>query len=507
MSNHRIQGINGSQEEEKNQSGKFLLARSRSGFRRLRIPIFAKLAAISSLLLFLVSSTISFSMLKKEKKQFTDQLINLGVSMARITAGNASDKLLGEEDLALFKLVNDIADNDQVIYALITNEKDIIRAHSDMEELDRGYSPPRGLTFIKKGRDVKVASFVQDEEEILFFEKPITYQKLEVGKVRLAISQREIIQNIRLAKLFIWVLTIIIILLGILLSLGLSMYISRPINKLRESTKALGQGDFDHRVKIPRNDELGDLGSAFNKMAEDLADKEKMQESFGRYVTPEIVDMIMEDPDNPWMKGSRVEATVLFVDIRGFTSLSEEKEPEVIVELLNDYFSRITETVIKHGGHLNKFVGDAAMAVFGTPVPNSEHAEAAVKAALDIQREIASLDRTKLDGTLKIEFLPYKVGVGINSGEVVAGNLGSQKRMEYTVIGDNVNVASRLTSLAEEGEILISKRTYELFKNKNGLRVEERGAVPVKGRKMELTIFNVLGLDEDQYEGRRQEAV
>ena len=261
-------------------------------------------------------------------------------------------------------------------------------------------------------------------------------------------------------------------------------------------------GNFDHRVSINRNDELGDLGSAFNKMAEDLALKEKIKDSFGRYVTPEIVDLILANPDNQWMKGSEVEATVLFVDIRGFTTLSEDKEPESIVELLNDYFARVTDIVVRHGGHINKFVGDGAMAVFGTPVPTPQHAEAAVIAALDIQEEIARLDREK-----KMEDVAIQVGIGVNSGAMVAGNLGSQRKMEYTVIGDNVNVASRLTSRAKAGEILISRQTYELIENKNNLKIEKRRIALVKGRKMKIAIFNVLSLEEDQNGDGRQEAV
>jgi adenylate cyclase len=298
------------------------------------------------------------------------------------------------------------------------------------------------------------------------------------------------------------VLTLIITFLGILLSLGLGMYISRPIKKLRESTKAFGRGHFDHRVSIKRNDELGDLGSSFNKMAEDLALKEKIQDSFGRYVTPEIVEMILENPDTQWMKGSKVEATVLFVDLRGFTTLSEDKKPEWIIELLNDYFTRVTDSVIKHGGHIDKFVGDEAMAVFGTPVHHPNHAEASVRAALDIRESIASLDRETRWGSVKIQ-----VGIGINSGEMVTGNLGSRKRMEYTVIGDNVNVASGITSLAKAGEILISRQTYELIEDKNSFKVEGRGNVPVKGRKMEIAILNVLSLNGDQYAGVKQETV
>ena len=470
--------------------------------RSLRIPIFIKLTALSTLLIFVVISTISFSMLSKQKKQFTGQLVSLGESMVSIAASNAPDKLLGGEDLALFQLVNNIAQNDQVIYAIITDENDIIKAHSNIEEVNKAYSPPKNIMFLNKTSVAKVSSFIQGGEEILFFEKPITYQKLNVGKVRLAISQKKILQNIRNAKIFILVLTVIIIILGILLSLGLSRYFSNPIMKLRESTKALGMGNFDHRVSINRNDELGDLGSAFNKMAEDLALKEKIKDSFGRYVTPEIVDLILANPDNQWMKGSEVEATVLFVDIRGFTTLSEDKEPESIVELLNDYFARVTDIVVKHGGHINKFVGDGAMAVFGTPVPTPQHAEAAVMAALDIQEEIARLDREK-----KMEDVAIQVGIGVNSGAMVAGNLGSQRKMEYTVIGDNVNVASRLTSRAKAGEILISRQTYELIKNKNSLKIEKRRIASVKGRKMKIAIFNVLSLEEDQNGDGRQEAV
>jgi adenylate cyclase len=142
------------------------------------------------------------------------------------------------------------------------------------------------------------------------------------------------------------------------------------------------------------------------------------------------------------------------------------------------------------------------MAVFGTPVPTPQHAEAAVMAALDIQEEIARLDREK-----KMEDVAIQVGIGVNSGAMVAGNLGSQRKMEYTVIGDNVNVASRLTSRAKAGEILISRQTYELIKNKNSLKIEKRRIVSVKGRKMKIAIFNVLSLEEDQNGDGRQEAV
>jgi adenylate cyclase len=163
--------------------------------------------------------------------------------------------------------------------------------------------------------------------------------------------------------------------------------------------------------------------------------------------------------------------------------------------MLNDHFTRVTDIVIRHGGHLNKFVGDEAMIVFGTPAPNLQHAEAAVRAALDIQAEIARINRE-----MKTGHVSFEVGIGINSGEIVAGNLGSPKRMEYTVIGDNVNVASRLTALAKGGEILISKQTFESIEDNSRLTVIDRGKVSVKGKKLEITIYNVMRLDEGKHE-------
>ena len=468
----------------------------RKGVRRskaLRIPIFIKLAALSTLLIFIVIATISLSMLARQKKQFAAQLINLGESLVRVVASNAGDKLLGDEDLALFQLVDDIAHNDQVIYALIVDKKNTIKAHSRIDAVNKPFFSPNSIRDVKRENDVITRIIIHAGAEALFFEKPIIYQKLKVGTVYLSISQVKVLQNIRKAKGFLWMLTGIITVLGILLSLVLSMYFSRPIRSLGEGAKALGLGNFSNRVSIKRNDEFGDLAIAFNRMAEDLKLTEIIKNSFGRYVTPEIVERIIANPDNQWMKGSKVDVSVLFVDIRGFTGLSENKDPERIVEMLNDYFTCVYDAVINYGGHINKFVGDEAMVIFGAPVSNPRHAEDAVRAALEIHKEILKLNRVKRTGSENIQ-----VGVGINSGEMVAGNLGSPMRMEYTVIGDNVNIASRLTSRAKAGEILIGSSTHDLIKDTGVFQVKNRGRVSVKGRDKKVGTFNIIALNEGQ---------
>lgn len=464
--------------------------------KRLRIPIFLKLACMFMLLILFIVSSLSFFILGRQKAQFLDQMIDLGMSTVRITANNAADKLLGEEEVALFQLVNDIAQNEAFLFAVITDHRNIIRAHSRIDKVGKTYTAPASLGAVKEEKGVRSSLIAYRGNEVLYLEMPIEYQNLTIGEVRLAISQEGIQKNIQKAKLFILMLTIGIIVVGIFVSLGLSMYFSHPIKKLGASTRAVGAGEFNYRVKINRNDEFGDLAYAFNRMAEDLELNEKIKGSFGRYVTPEIVDMIVANPDNQWMKGAKVEASVLFVDIRGFTSMAEDEAPERIVELLNDYFTRITEIVIKFGGHLNKFMGDEAMAVFGAPAPNPRHGEAAVMAALEVREEIERFNSEKGKSDLIIQ-----VGIGVNSGEMVAGNLGSQKRMEYTMVGDNVNVASRLTSLAKPGEILISKRTYDSIGTGQKPIIKTKGRVPIRGRRMEIEVFSLLGLEEGSRDG------
>ncbi|MBN1831976.1 MAG: HAMP domain-containing protein [Deltaproteobacteria bacterium] len=463
--------------------------------RPFRIPIFIKLATLFTLVILLVISAISYSMLKKQKEQFIEQLMDLGQSMIRIVADNAPDKLLGEEDLALFGLVNDIAETEQIVYADIIDGQGMVRAHSRINEAGKPYVPLKKTHIVEKEDGLIISRIVDEEEERLFFEAPITFQNLRVGEVHITISQKDLQENIRESTNSVLVLTGIILCLGVLLCLGLSAYFSSPIRKLGEMTKALGMGRFDHRVRINRNDEFGDLGSSFNRMAEDLEIKEKIKDSFGQYVTPEVVDMILNNPE--MTNGSIIEATVLFVDIRGFTTLSEGKPPGLIVDLLNEYFTRVTEVVNKNKGHINKFAGDEAVAVFGAPLPHPHHALNAVKAALGIQQEMEKLNREK-----SMEDISLEAGVGINSGEMVAGSIGSEEKREYTVIGDSVNVSSRLTSLAKGGEILMSRQTYELI-GKDKVMVEPQGEVSVKGRKEVVGVFRVLGLKEEQ-NGRTQ---
>src|SRR6185503_428670 len=224
------------------------------------------------------------------------------------------------------------------------------------------------------------------------------------------------------------IVTLAMVVVGVLGAIGLSNLLSRPIFRLVRGTRAIADGDFNVALPVTSRDELGTLTESFNQMARSLREKEMIKHAFTRYVAREVVEEILKDPEHMVLTGERREATVLFCDIRGFTPLSERLSPEEVVSLLNEFYTLMIETVFKHDGTLDKFLGDAVMAVFGAPIAHPDHAARAVMTALDMRRAIGELAARRRAAGLD----PFEVGIGVSLGEVVAGTFGTEERMEYT---------------------------------------------------------------------------
>ncbi len=218
---------------------------------------------------------------------------------------------------------------------------------------------------------------------------------------------------------------------------------------------------------------------------EDITKEKRMKSTLTQYVTKEVAEQILNNELS--LKGKRQKATILFSDIRSFTTLSEKSQPEEVVDLLNSYFDIMIDVVFKHEGTLDKFIGDAIMAVFGAPITRPDDAHRAVKTAIDMIHELQRFNVTRSNKGLST----INIGIGISSGEVLAGNIGSEKRMEYTVIGDTVNLASRLESLTKDfpHKILLSESVYEEVKNDFDL--EYLDEVLVKGKNTPVKIYGV----------------
>jgi len=214
-----------------------------------------------------------------------------------------------------------------------------------------------------------------------------------------------------------------------------------------------------------------------------------IKDMFSRYMSQDVMTSLLESPEKINLGGDKRLATVFFADIRGYTSFSEKREPERIVDVLNEYFSQAVEHVFNHKGYIDKFIGDCIMAVWGVPMePGKSDAVDAVSCALAIQDMVRSRSRK----FFKNDASRLRVGIGINTGMLVAGNLGSEQRMDYSVIGDAVNLAARLESVAEADEVIISEETKNHLGDR--FRLEEKPLVRVKGKEKPVQIYNVLGM-------------
>jgi len=244
--------------------------------------------------------------------------------------------------------------------------------------------------------------------------------------------------------------------LSVLAALYVARTIVRPLRQLEGSMRRVEDGDLTARAEMRADDEIGELAGAFNRMVVGLEREALIRDLFGQYVTPELAEAAIEHRGH--LDGELVTSTVLFADIRDFTGVTEAVPASTLIEMLNRYFMKMATVVVDEGGLVNKYGGDSLLAVFGSPLnPSRDHAEQAVRTGVAMLDALADFNRDQASALLP----EIKIGIGIATGDVVAGNVGSEAKLEYTVIGDAVNVAARLQAMTREvGEpILASAET------------------------------------------------
>lgn len=284
---------------------------------------------------------------------------------------------------------------------------------------------------------------------------------------------------------------VIVLNLGILIVYFFSKTITTPIIRLLGATKEIERGNFRVDIVPTSGDEIGELTTSFVAMGRGLEEREKLKETFGKFVNKEIAEMVLKGDIK--LGGERKMATVFFSDIRQFTAISENLEPEEVVEFLNQYMTRMVTCVEVTNGVVDKFIGDAIMAVWGAPVAYGNDTENAINGALMMRNELIGFNKGR--GGPKKPLI--RIGCGINTGPVLAGQIGSEERMEYTVIGDTVNLASRIEALNKPfgTDILISEETCSIVRGR--FQVEPMQKIKVKGKTEPQQIYAVLGRMDD----------
>ena len=287
---------------------------------------------------------------------------------------------------------------------------------------------------------------------------------------------------------FLVVSTLLLIFLGVILSSVLAHRLSRPIERLARAGEALGAGR--PRGLAERRDEIGQVLETFQHLAAGVKRKNQVEAALSRYVSPQVAQQVLANDAGGALGGNCVTGSVLFCDIVGFTELSETREPGEVAELLNDYFGYFAMAAESCGGTVDKFIGDCIMIVFGVPDEDPHHALHAMTCGMLIQqltRRINQLRQARHQATVMLR-------VGISSGPMLAGNLGSADRMQYTVVGDTVNVAARLCGVAEPGGVLITQAMLASGQPGHAHHYAYRGSAELRGRREGV---EVVAMDVD----------
>ena len=308
--------------------------------------------------------------------------------------------------------------------------------------------------------------------------------KLLVG-TSLARVEREAYNELLLnAAVFVVALTLLII----YSSLTLNAMVIGPLVQVVGAMQRVQAGSLSVEVPVKRRDEIGVLADTYNFMVRGLREQERLKDAFNRYVSRQVYEKFQAGEIA--LTGEMRQATVLFSDIRSFTTLSEELTPTEVVAMLNEYFNVMVEIVFKYDGFLNKFIGDALMAIYNVPLDQTQPELRAVQTAVEMMHRLNDLN----DDRAKRGQFPVKIGIGINTGPVVAGNIGHEKRLEYTVIGDAVNLAQRIESQTKVAgaTVLISETTYAAVAQY--VQAEALPPVKVKGKAEPVALYAVSGV-------------
>ena len=379
--------------------------------------------------------------------------------------------------------------NKDLAYAVVINGKGNVIAGRAKPEL---VIFPDGST-LKKEKEViqRVAKLKGKLGSVMRTKRfPLQLSGKIIGTVivgtSLARVQREA-KNDLIINLAILAVALLILLVYSALTLG--SWVTRPLDHVVDAMRSVHDGDLSQQLDVVSRDEMGMLAHTYNFMVEGLRERETLKDAFSRYVSDKVYQRLGKG--GLTLTGEMRQGTVLFSDIRSFTNLSEKLQPGEVVTLLNEYFNEMVEIVFKYDGFLNKFIGDALMAIYNVPIDQDSAELRAVRTAVEMTHALHNLNnRRKQRGQFEI-----KIGIGINTGPLIAGNIGHEKRMEYTVIGDTVNLAQRIESQTKVAgrSILVSDTTYNAVQEH--VTAEPLPPVKVKGKAEPVKLYAITGLN------------
>lgn len=453
------------------------------------LSLASKVASMMSLLVMLTVFALTFLSIQRERANFETELTEQAELFLETASHGIRDPLYRTQIDEITDLSNQVSDNPDITFFVVYNKdgKILVDSRESTLQFSQKIDDLGSEILAYNGN-----TYTSWEEKELVTGRTIKLGNQIVGVVSAGFSTQPLDEKIAEITTQGIILGIITLLIGAAFTILLAQQITQPLSELNAIVARMSAGDLTQRVTYRSGDEIGHLGLAFNKMAEELQEREWLRDMFGRFVSHEVADALRSGKVK--LEGENRLVSILFCDIREFTAYSEKHTPEEVVGLLNQFLPIVVQAAQKHGGMVNKFGGDSTLIVYGAPRDVENSAYHAILTALEIRSAMAEMNRN----LIRKGDNPLRVGVGINTGFALAGAIGPNERQEYTVVGNTVNLAARIDGLNKQfpaNDILISSWTYEAIGElqRKEFNLNSLGKVPIRGKNDPIEIWSVLG--------------
>ncbi len=490
-----------------------------SSGRKVGISLFVKFSVITALVIGVTMAGVTWFVYSQESQDLGREVRERGATIAKNLAANEAEAMITGDDLTeavltsqsvqsegldelnrpqpdlLHQVWRDLVRTRQqqnfknfgVLEATVTDANGVILSDSDRTRVQQKYQAPAFLQAASPP-DNPYPIYLYRGHRVFDIAVPIVQKQTgqHIGMVHLALRSDLVGQAVGRAATRIVALALAMLVLALLFTLLMVRVLLKPVDFLVQGVKAVSEGEFGRAIPVRRNDELGDLVEAYNGMTRSLAENETLKAAFSKYTSSALMNELLTDPSKlTRLGGERKMTTCFFSLVHGIHAVAETMDPEEFVQLLNEYLTAQTDVIARYHGHIDKFVREEVMAVWGVPQPNPDHAYLACAAGVECQQAVERLNAGRRARGQET----FGVSIGINSGEVVSGNMGSQQKFDFTVIGDTVNTAARLMANGRPGVVMISEATHSLVKDR--AEVEALEPIRVKGKKEPLQVYDV----------------
>ncbi len=470
----------------------------------LRIPVAVKFAASISVVITLSMAILGALIIHNQTEILYRQIHATGRTVVAQMAKSTTEPLLAKDTLLLDVLSANLATAEDVIGTAIFSADRRLVSSAGFQPFESTAPYTDSKKFFLDGSmrtmDWQWAEAPRGAIDAIAFISPVRFKDMIVGYAVISFTRSTLSQSINETKQSIISAATIMILAGIVVAYLVGRRLYKPIYQVADASRAISMGHYDHQIESKRNDEIGDLIGAINAtarslklksqhMAQGIRHRKQIADALQRHLPANVAREIIDNssPNAVTLGGSHLNASVVFIDIVGFTALSEIMTPKQVGELLSDFYGAVAETVELYQGTIDKFIGDCAMIIFGIAKEDDQHAFHAIAYCVFFRKLMTLLNRLRIvQGKLPVHFR-----IGINTGDMLAGYIGSTERVQYTVVGDAVNIASRLCSAAVSDQILITEDTLRVPALADKLNVTAYESIQVRNKSNPLSTYLV----------------